>query len=176
MGWSQTAEVKQQSAPKFATLVDVIREHEWGDAVSNLLDIVEAMPDADYSYRPAPGMRSFGEIVGHIANVQFAFCDIVTGAPAKPARDDWEKRPGKAESIRGLRQSIQFCDGVLDGMTGERLSTPTARGGLIGDALITMNGHTRRETGKLVTYLTAKGHKAPAIVYQQGRRWRTAPK
>lgn len=172
--WGQPQDPELRPAPKFGTLTEVIRDHEWGDAISNLLDVVDAMPAEDFGYRPAPAMRSFGEIVGHIANVHYAFCDMVKGAP-KDRREDLVTRPAKADAVAGLRASIAFCDDALDSLTDARLLERTTRGGLVGDAMITMTGHSRRETGKLVAYLTSKGLKAPEVIYQKGRRWRTAP-
>jgi uncharacterized damage-inducible protein DinB len=170
-----TAGVQTASAqtPRFTTMVEVIRDHEWADAVSNLLDIMAAMPDSDYTWKPAATMRSFGEIVGHITSVQFRFCDAVGGAPPQP-RADWEKRPSPSQARQGLMASLDRCDAVMDNLSDADLLRNTAQGGIVGDAFVTMTGHTRRETGKLVSYLTARGHKAPSVLYQCGRRWRPA--
>src|SRR5215216_7069236 len=84
------ARLGAQQRATFRSTTDVLREHEWGDAINNLLDIAAAMPDSDYAFRPTPKMRSFGEIVGHITNVQFGFCDAATGQTSVK-RDDWEK-------------------------------------------------------------------------------------
>lgn len=155
---------------RFSTMVEVIRDHEWADAVSNLLEVIAAMPEADYAWKPTPAMRSFGEVVGHITNVQFRFCDIVSGGPTV-SREDWEKRPSFVEARQGLLQSLDRCDAVLDKLTEAGLLRKTSQGGIVGDAVVTMTGHTRRETGKLVAYLTARGYKAPSVQYQCGRRW-----
>ena len=37
---------------------------------NNLLRGAEKMPEADYSFKPAPESRTFGEVVTHIATVQ----------------------------------------------------------------------------------------------------------
>ena len=157
--------VHAQQPLKFPTTTDVLREHEWGDAINNLLDIAAAMPDSDYAFRPTPKMRSFGEIVGHITNVQFGFCDAATGQTSVK-RDDWEKLPQKTDAMRGLRLSIAACDSAFETLTDQRLTAPLA------DLFVTMLGHTRRETGKLVAYLPMRGVVPPEIHYQQGRKWR----
>jgi hypothetical protein len=147
----------------------MIREHEWGDAINNLLDIVSAMPDSGFDFRPVPKMRSFGEIVGHITNVQFGFCDNARGLTSQ--RDDWEELTKKADALRGLRLSIAACDSALDQLTDQRL-TEWVKGTILADMFVTVAGHTRRETGKLVAYLPIFGVAPPAIYYQQGRKWR----
>ena len=35
----------------------------------------EQMPEADYAFKPTPEVRSFGQLVGHVANAGYAFCD-----------------------------------------------------------------------------------------------------
>jgi len=42
----------------------------------------------------------------------------------------------------------------------------------VADALTTMMGHTRRETGKLVTYLRLVGVAPPEIKFRTSRSWR----
>jgi hypothetical protein len=39
----------------------------------------EKMPEANYSFKPAPEVRAFGQIVGHIADDQYFFCSGVKG-------------------------------------------------------------------------------------------------
>jgi uncharacterized damage-inducible protein DinB len=161
----------QGKPPRWTTTTDVLREHEWGDATNNLLDIVAAMPDDKYAFRPATVERSFGEIVGHIADVQFGFCDMANHHSLK--RESLEKTPAKDAVLRGLRASIAACDSAFDALSDARL-TEAISGTTVADLFITMTGHTRRETGKLVAYLPIAGVKPPEIHYMLGRVWRTA--
>src|SRR5690242_19033705 len=39
----------------------------------------EKMPEEDYTFRPAPTARTFGQIVGHIADNQYMWCSAVQG-------------------------------------------------------------------------------------------------
>src|SRR4051812_31155636 len=48
------------------------------------------MSDAQYSFRPTPDVRTFGELIGHIAGSQKMFCAIALGE-APPAEDAIEK-------------------------------------------------------------------------------------
>ena len=161
-----------QAPPKWTTTTDILREHEWGDATNNLLDIAEAMPDDKYSFRPNAQMRSFGEIVGHITDVQFGFCDAARSV--KVDRGSWEKKPSKVDALAGLRASIAACDSAFDQLTDAKLTAVSGKT-ITADIFVTMLGHTRRETGKLVAYLPIAGVKPPEIHYMRGRAWRTAP-
>src|SRR5215813_9660906 len=43
----------------------------------------DKMPEAKYSFQAANGVRSFGQIVGHIADDQYYFCSAVKGENRK---------------------------------------------------------------------------------------------
>src|ERR1051326_3956142 len=36
-----------------------------------------AMPEAAYSFKPSPDVRSFGQIIGHLANEHYTLCSEV---------------------------------------------------------------------------------------------------
>ena len=39
-----------------------------------------AMPEEDYSFKPTPDVRTFGALVGHIADHQMSYCSTARGA------------------------------------------------------------------------------------------------
>src|SRR5712671_6570808 len=39
----------------------------------------EKMPEEEYAFKPDPAARSFGQILGHIADAGFLFCSTVLG-------------------------------------------------------------------------------------------------
>ena len=40
----------------------------------------EAMPESEYSFRATPQVRTFAEIIGHIADSQNFFCGVAAGS------------------------------------------------------------------------------------------------
>jgi hypothetical protein len=53
--------------------------------VSGLLTrSAEKMPEENYSFKPVDTVRSYGQIVGHVADAQYLFCSLALG----------EKSPG----------------------------------------------------------------------------------
>ena len=50
---------------------------------SNMQDKImksaEAMPEAKYSYRPTKDVRSFAEILNHVADISYTLCSNVKG-------------------------------------------------------------------------------------------------
>ena len=74
----------------------------------------EAMPEEHYSFKPTPDVRSFGELLGHVANAQYSFC----AAPRKmasPNKTNIEKTATtKAALVAALKESFAFCDPAYD--------------------------------------------------------------
>src|ERR1700759_2989410 len=59
---------------------------------ANILKAAEKMPEADYAFKPAPEVRTFGQLIAHVADAQMAMCSITKGEmkratpPQKQAR------------------------------------------------------------------------------------------
>jgi uncharacterized damage-inducible protein DinB len=67
------------------------------------------MPDNLYSYRPTPEVRTFGELIGHVAGSQNMFCALVLGEKV-PAEDAIEKTAKtKAALVDALKKSNDYC-------------------------------------------------------------------
>src|SRR5712664_3329812 len=44
-----------------------------------LLSSAEKMPEENYNFKPTDSVRSYGEIVGHVADAQYNFCCLALG-------------------------------------------------------------------------------------------------
>jgi uncharacterized damage-inducible protein DinB len=166
----QTVDASSQDPPRdeWDSITDALRGHEWADGTNNLLDIVRAMPDSAFHFVPATGMNAFSHVVAHIADVQLYFCKGILGYE----QDDTSLTTiqDRSEIESGLMRSIAACDEVFDTTTDQVLVEDRAK---VADNLTTMMGHSRRETGKLVTYLRLAGVEPPEIEYYAGRKWRS---
>src|SRR5215469_15996348 len=49
----------------------------------DLLKAADRMPAEDYDFRPTPEMRSFGQLIAHIADAQMGFCSAAKGQPRR---------------------------------------------------------------------------------------------
>ena len=118
---------------------------------SNILRSAEKMPEENYSFRPAPRVRTFGEILGHIAQEQYLFfCGPVRGE--QKAVDIEKTKISKADLVAALKESFAYCDVAYDQMTD--------RGNL---TLLWKNVlHDGEHYGNLVTYLRIKGLVPPS--------------
>jgi uncharacterized damage-inducible protein DinB len=76
----------------------------------------EKMPEENYSFKPTPDVRSFGQLIGHIADGQYEFCAPVLGD--KSEHPSVEKTATtKAALIEGLNAAFAYCDKAYNGMT-----------------------------------------------------------
>jgi uncharacterized damage-inducible protein DinB len=79
-----------------------------------LLKSAEKMPDENYSFRTTPEVRTYGEMIAHIADTQMALCGIAKG---EPQHGNASKLTSKADLSAALKASFNYCDPVYDSMT-----------------------------------------------------------
>lgn len=69
----------------------------------------EQVSEADYAYKPVETVRSFGQMVGHVAGAQNMFCAAALGETPK-SEDDIEKTvTTKAGLVAALKASNEYC-------------------------------------------------------------------
>jgi uncharacterized damage-inducible protein DinB len=88
----------------------------YGGVKAILLRSAEKMPEENYNFRPTFVVRSFGQIIGHVADSQYAFCSVVLGE--KNPRPQIEKtKTSKADLIAALKDAFAHCDKAYDSLT-----------------------------------------------------------
>jgi uncharacterized damage-inducible protein DinB len=143
----------------------------------DLAEAAENMPADEYAFRPTPQLRTFGQIIGHVANANFFFCSQVAGEKS-PATADYKQIADKAALVKALNDSLAYCDRVYAATTdanfvqpvqianvGGTGSTDTVRG-----AMLMYNiTHNNEHYGNLVVYMRLKGHVPPSTARAQPR-------
>jgi uncharacterized damage-inducible protein DinB len=134
-----------------------------------ILKSADKMPEEHYSFKPAPEVRSFGQLLGHIADAQYLFCASATGAKPEP-RGIEKAKTAKADLTAALKEAFAYCDEAYNQMTdanaGESIKLfgrDRSRAG----ALAFNNAHDYEHYGNLVTYMRMKGLVPPS---SEGRR------
>ena len=129
---------------------------------NNLLKAAEKMPEADYSFKPTPEIRSFGQLVGHIADAQMRTCSAFKGE-SKTA--DAASKTSKADLVAALQAAFAECDGAYDSLTDaaatEMVKTPRGQRTRLG-MLVGNTTHDNEEYGYLAVYLRLKGIVPPS--------------
>ena len=129
-----------------------------------LLRSAEKMPEENYSFKPADTVRSYGQIVGHLANAQYLFCSTASGEKS-PDLNIEKTKTSKADLIASLKEAFAYCDKAYDGMT-DASGNQTVK--LFGgdtrkrDVLTVNNMHSVEHYGNIVTYLRLKNIVPPS--------------
>src|SRR6202158_5172232 len=69
----------------------------------------EKMPEQNYSFKPTPEVRSFGQLVGHVADASYMFCSQAIGE-ANPAKDIEKTKTSKADLVAALKDGVAYCN------------------------------------------------------------------
>src|SRR6202521_602406 len=74
----------------------------------------EKMPEEFYGLRPGPQaeVRTFGQLIGHLANFNFRWCSDAKGEKNPMEETDFEKLTAKADLAKALNGALTYCDGV----------------------------------------------------------------
>jgi uncharacterized damage-inducible protein DinB len=128
---------------------------------SNMQDKImksaEAMPESKYSYRPTKDVRSFAEILDHVADISYSLCSSVKGeANPSTANAAGSKTKMKAR----LKGAFDYCDGMYSGFTDAHLNDPADFFGLKTNKMFLLTqlaNHNALHYGNLVTYLRLNG-------------------
>ena len=118
------------------------------------------MSETDYSFKPTPEIRPFGQLIAHVALAQFGTCAMLRSEP-NPHKDDKEDASrSKADLVALLKGSTEFCDKAFDSFTDQTMNELVAvRGNQIakGLALTGTIGHGQEMYGTMAVYLRLKG-------------------
>jgi uncharacterized damage-inducible protein DinB len=128
-----------------------------------IIKSAELMPEANYAFKPTPEVRSFGQLVGHMANANYTICATARGEKS-PATQDFEKTAEKAALVQAVKDAFAYCDAAfklpdasfapmaeLFGMKMSRLSF-----------LMLNVAHDNEHYGNMVTYFRLKGMVPPS--------------
>jgi uncharacterized damage-inducible protein DinB len=136
----------------------------WEQVRDYILRAAEEVPEAMYSYRPAAAVRSFGELIGHIAGAQNTFCALALGE--KPAREDAIEKAHttKASLLQALRESNAYCARAY-AQEASALAAPAAAfaGKRTRSYMLMLNvAHDNEHYGSIVTYMRLNGMVPPS--------------
>lgn len=130
-------------------------------ATNNIRRAADNMPENNYAFKPTPDMRSFGELLAHIADVQSRICQS-TLRDKKPTKEIDDT--AKSDIQRALSASFDECYEAFSELSAENQDqlVPTPAGELPRIVALTMVlGHDSEEYGSMQVYLRMKGIAAP---------------
>jgi uncharacterized damage-inducible protein DinB len=141
----------------------------------NLAEAAEQMPAEDYAFKPTPQMRSFGELLGHVANANVFFCSQARGEKM-PSTQNFEKSADKAAVLKGLHDSLAYCDATYNATTDANfgdlvtVAGPTKAQTARGTVLTFNTTHNNEHYGNVVVYMRLKGRVPPSTSRVQQKK------
>ena len=141
-----------------------------------LMRSAQKMPEENYSFKPTEAVRSYGQIIGHVADAQYLFCSMALGEK-NPGLNIEQTKSSKADLVAALSSAFAYCDKAYDGMT-DATAVQTIK--LFGNdaprlsALTVNNMHDMEHYGNLVTYMRLKNIVPPSS--EQAPQPQTQPK
>jgi uncharacterized damage-inducible protein DinB len=136
----------------------------YGYIRTDLVKEAEKMPEENYGFKPTPEVRSFGQVVGHVADAQYMFCSTVLADGMKPPGIE-KSKTSKADLVKALKDASTYCEKAYDAMTDARAVEMVKFFGQDMAKLTVLsinNAHDDEHYGNLVTYMRIKGLVPPS--------------
>jgi len=130
----------------------------YGRVKTILVRSAEKMPEENYNFKPTDAVRSYGQIVGHVADAQYMFCSVALGEK-NPGLKIEQTKTTKGDLVAALKDAVAYCDKAYDSMTDASGSQMVKLFDMdmpkLG-ALNINNMHDMEHYGNLVTYMRLK--------------------
>lgn len=137
------------------------------DLHKKFVSLAQAIPADKYTWRPAPEVRSIGEVFLHITAANHNILAMMTGITAEPAfrADGFESSTAeKAKIIEQLDKSFAFAESTIQGMTNADFKRPETKLGPdanSGDVIYILVTHAHEHFGQSIAYARENGVTPP---------------
>jgi len=124
----------------------------------------DKMPEEEYAFKPDPAVRSFGQILGHVADANYLFCSGVLGE-SNPAPGVEKTKSKKAELKAALHDAFAYCNRAYEALTDASANETVKAYGQERNKLGVLwfnASHNLEHYGNLVVYMRAKGIVPPS--------------
>ena len=143
----------------------------FSDSESKVIALAKAVPEDKYSWRPAPGVRSFGEVFVHIVSANQLLMKLASAPSAdelKMAIDEQSKLEKQTlpkariiemltESFATVRKSLESARPGTLAQSADFFGTPTTRRGIF----VNMDVHIAEHLGQAIAYARMNGITPP---------------
>src|SRR5689334_3847614 len=147
----------QQSADPSRVAVTAARAN-WIAAHNYIVRSGEQMSEANFGFKPVATVRSFGQIIAHVADDETGWCAQILGEPLKQTQ--YEKTlTSKIEIMKAIQDAGAYCEKAYAITDAEAAGVTTIWGGQQTRIRGLMDNatHDWEHYGNIVTYLRIKG-------------------
>lgn len=135
------------------------------DVESKVVGLAETMPQEKYSWRPAEGVRSIGEVYMHIAGANYFFASMVGVKPPSGLDPKMEKTvTDKEKVVAALKASFEHIRNAVENMPDADMAKATkmfGRPATYETVLFTMATHMHEHLGQSIAYARTNGVAPP---------------
>ncbi|MBZ5579579.1 MAG: DinB family protein [Acidobacteriia bacterium] len=128
----------------------------------SLMRAAEKMPEENYSFRTVSEVRTFGEMIAHVADGQLLMCAVVKG---ETVTANARSKKSKVDLVAALKASFDYCDPVYASMTDAAAAAQVrwARWNMSKLGLLNWNiSHDNEMYGIIGAFLRIKGIVPPS--------------
>jgi len=169
MAFPLAAQTGQQAPPKDLSLW---LRNSYATNRKYLARTAEKMPEEFYGMRPGaqPEVRTFGQLIGHLANFNYRWCSDGKGEKNPMESTDFEKLTAKTDLVKALNGALNYCDGayavlsdansmdIVQGTRDDGGKAPVLRI----SRFFSNVAHNNEHYGNLVTYMRIKSIVPPS--------------
>ena len=139
------------------------------NAKQDILRSADKMPEDKYAFKPTDSVRTYGQVLAHVADGQYEFCGAAAGN--KDEKNIEQTAKTKAAIVAALKTAFAYCDEIYAGMTDAKVAEliPAFGGAKITRlSMLDFNvAHTMEHYGNLVTYMRIEGLVPPSSESRQ---------
>ncbi len=127
----------------------------WLQMSTYVTQSAEDMPAAKYDFKPTAAVRSFGQLIGHVAGSQYMFCAAALGDSARAENDVEKSTTTKEGLVAAMKASNAYCERAYAQGDGEAQRKVALFGQQVTRmyALVLNAAHDGEHYGNIVTYL-----------------------
>jgi uncharacterized damage-inducible protein DinB len=167
------AAAQAQYSPDRATAIEVRKEFltELDSLHSKFMQLAEAFPADKYAWRPAPGIRSVGEVFMHVASEYYFWTPAVFGAVPSPVveankagLEKFEKMSSKPEVLKHLKEGFAYGRQAIATLDEARITGIHRifnRDRQVIEMSVDMISDLHEHLGQLIAYARVNGVKPP---------------
>jgi uncharacterized damage-inducible protein DinB len=158
---------QQQQSVDASPAVAAARSN-WLSAHNYIVRSAEQVTEADYAFKPVATVRTFAQIVAHVADDEMGWCAQILGEPMK--QTNFEKTlTTKADVLKAIRDAGTYCQkayALTDAQAAEMTTIWNGRQAKI-RGLMDNAAHDWEHYGNIVTYMRIKGMVPPSSAQSQ---------
>jgi uncharacterized damage-inducible protein DinB len=125
---------------------------------------VAQMSEADFAFKPTPEVRSFGQLIAHVAETNYYFCANALGEKL-PVSNIEKTVTARADLTKALEASFVYCErafaAINDPVHAKRTASFREHPVTAGALLNFRNYHSLLHWGNAITYMRLRGKVPP---------------